>query len=43
MKLSQIMIDAAAIRGELRDALTAGVGVMLLLAIAWAIGELRRF
>ncbi|MET3991691.1 hypothetical protein ABID65_003331 [Bradyrhizobium sp. S3.9.2] len=42
MKLSQIVIDAAAIRGELRDVLTAGLGVMLCLAIAWAVTELRR-
>ncbi|MDI3559555.1 hypothetical protein [Bradyrhizobium sp. Arg816] len=42
MKLSQIMVDAAAIRGELRDVLTAGLGVTLCLAIAWAVAELRK-
>lgn len=34
MKLDRIVIDAAALRGELRDVLIAGLGVMLLLAIA---------
>lgn len=33
---------AAAIRGELCDALTADVGVLLCLAIVWAISELRK-
>jgi hypothetical protein len=43
MKLEpQILIDAAAIRGELCDMVTAGVCVLLCLAIAWAIAELRK-
>lgn len=38
----QILLDAAALRGELCDVLIAGITVTDCLLIAWAFAELRK-